>query len=121
MHEWRATILGPPASPYDGGSFVVEFAFPTQYPFKAPIIRFLTKIYHPGVKKDTGEICADLLQANWGPTLNVRHCIETLYGLMLSPDADHPLETDIASQFREKPKEFEKEAKRQTKEYATGS
>lgn len=99
----------------------MEFIFPTTYPFKAPAIRFLTKIYHPNIKTDTGEICDDMINSNWQPTLNTKYCIETLRGIMENPDTDHPIETDIATQMREKPKEFEKEAKKYTKEHAMGS
>ena len=35
--------------------------FSQDYPYKPPKIRFDTKIYHPNVKKDTGEICAEAI------------------------------------------------------------
>lgn len=38
--------------------------------------------------------------------------------MMQHPDADHPLEVDIATQLVEKPKDFEKTAIKWTKEYA---
>mmetsp|Transcript_1309 Transcript_1309/g.1971 ORF Transcript_1309/g.1971 Transcript_1309/m.1971 type:complete len:150 (+) Transcript_1309:154-603(+) len=119
IYTWRAKLNGPPG-PYVNGVFVVEFKFPTQYPFKPPEVRYITKIYHPNVKTDTGEICNDLINGNWGPTLNVKHCIEVLRAMMNNPQSDHPLEPDIATQMREKPKEFEKTAVKYTKEFAMG-
>lgn len=111
-------MQGPAATPYAGGTFWIKVEFPAQYPFKPPKFQFTTKVYHPSVELETGNICADVVSEGWGPTLNVRHCLQTIYGMLQAPDADHPLEDSIATQLREKPKEFEKMAKKYTKEYA---
>ena len=116
--RWRASLEGPPNTPYAGGTFDLDFDFPTQYPFKPPKIRFITPVYHPNVKTDTGEICADLVSEGWGPTLNVRHCAEVLYGCLKNPNSDSPIEEGVAEQMRERPAEYEKEAKRYTREHA---
>ena len=34
--NWVATMVGPPNSPYEGGTFFVELTFPPEYPFKPP-------------------------------------------------------------------------------------
>lgn len=41
-------------------------------------MRFVTRIYHPNVKTDSGEICSDILNENWGPTLNVTYVLNTI-------------------------------------------
>jgi ubiquitin-conjugating enzyme E2 D/E len=117
--NWRATLSGPEDSVYAGGSFSVDFVFPPTYPFKPPSIRFLTKIYHCNVKTETGEICADVVDENWAPTLNVKHCLVTLRSMMLEPNIDSPLEQEIASQLRDDPKEFERVAQEWVTRYAT--
>ena len=117
IYNWECQILGPQDSPYQGGLFLLKFEFPAQYPFKAPKIKFLTKIYHPSVQLETGDICQDVF-GEWGPTLNAKHCLTVIYSMLQSPESDHPLEEEIANQLREKPKEFEKMAKKYTKEHA---
>jgi len=119
IHHWRAFLTGPPKTPYAGGTFVINFHFPAQYPFKPPKITFATKIYHPNVSLESGEICNDVVNENWGPTLNVRSCAEILKEMMENPQPDHPLEESIANQMRDKPKEFEKAATKFTKQHAT--
>jgi ubiquitin-conjugating enzyme E2 D/E len=44
MFHWRATIIGPEGSSYDGGIFFLEVAFPSDYPIKAPRVKFSTKV-----------------------------------------------------------------------------
>jgi ubiquitin-conjugating enzyme E2 D/E len=117
IFNWECHIVGPEDSPYHGGVFLVLFEFPSQYPFKAPKLNFITKIYHPSVQTESGEICQDVV-GQWGPTLNAKHCLEVIYTMLKSPETDHPLEEAIATQLREKPKEFDKMARKYTKEYA---
>ena len=117
IFHWECQLAGPSDSPYSGGSFVLKLEFPTQYPFKAPKLKFATKVYHPSVQLESGDICQDVI-GQWGPTLNAKHCLQVVYSMLQSPESDHPLEEEIAQQLREKPKEFEKTAKKYTKEYA---
>jgi ubiquitin-conjugating enzyme E2 D len=117
LFTWDVTLIGPENSPYAGGKFVLRLIFPTQYPFKPPELHFQTTIYHPSVVTATGEVCSAVL-GNWGPTLTAEHCLMTVYSLLQVPSPDHPLEQDIAQQLATKPKEFEKMAKKFTKDYA---
>ena len=101
IHQWTATLTGPPSTPYAGGTFHLSLIFPTTYPFKPPAIKFVTPIYHPNVKTDTGDICADLISEGWGPTLNVKHCAQLLKTMLENPEPDHPLEAEIAQLRKE--------------------
>ena len=117
IFNWDCKIKGPDNSPYAGGNFVLRLEFPSQYPFKPPKLKFVTKVYHPSVQLDSGEVCQDVVGA-WGPTLDAKHCLKVIYSMLQAPESDHPLEEEIATQLREKPKEFEKTAKKYTKEHA---
>jgi ubiquitin-conjugating enzyme E2 D/E len=117
IFKWECTMSGPAESPYAGGKFILRLEFPAQYPFKPPKLVFGTKVYHPSVMLETGEICGAVL-GNWGPTLNAEHCLMTVYSLLRDLQPDHPLEEEIAQQLANKPKEFEKTAKKYTKDYA---
>ena len=54
--QWHVKLQGPKNTPYENGTFVVEIDFRNDYPFKCPQIKFVTKIYHPNIHLDTGEI-----------------------------------------------------------------
>ncbi|CAM9124406.1 unnamed protein product, partial [Discosporangium mesarthrocarpum] len=121
--KWTAMLVGPEGTPFNGGCFNLEIQFPTEYPFKAPKasqVKFVTRIYHPNVKTDTGEICSDILNNNWGPTLNVTYVLNTIRQQMLQePHADNPLEADIARQLSEDKNAFNATAKKWTLDYAS--
>lgn len=41
------------------------------YPVTPPSITFESKIFHPNVKFETGEICLDILKREWSPAWSV--------------------------------------------------
>lgn len=70
-------------------------------PFKAPDVVFVTKIYHPNIFRITGKVCMDLFQYVWNPMKNVRWVIESRLNLMICPDCEHALDTEISSLIKE--------------------
>mmetsp|Transcript_16253 Transcript_16253/g.32429 ORF Transcript_16253/g.32429 Transcript_16253/m.32429 type:complete len:148 (-) Transcript_16253:66-509(-) len=118
MH-WSAMITGPDESPYVGGVFNLDIQFSAEYPFKAPRVRFVTRVYHPNVKSDTGELCADMITEHWSPTLNVRYIIETVRRFMVEPNVESPLEAEIARQFTEDRDAFNETCAKWVSDYAT--
>jgi ubiquitin-conjugating enzyme (huntingtin interacting protein 2) len=49
----KASFLGPPDTPYEGGTFVVDIKIPQEYPFRPPVMKFDTKLWHPNVSSQT--------------------------------------------------------------------
>jgi len=49
---WQCIVPGGHGTPYEGGTFKVQFTIPPDYPFKPPVLKFLTYIYHPGFLVD---------------------------------------------------------------------
>ena len=62
------TLNGPPKTPYEGGKFTLQVDFPPEYPFKAPKVKFMTKIYHPNVD-EAGTLCVGIMKSEaWKPS-----------------------------------------------------
>jgi ubiquitin-conjugating enzyme (huntingtin interacting protein 2) len=49
----KGSFKGPSGTPYEGGTYEVDIKIPNEYPFKPPIMRFRTKIWHPNVSSQT--------------------------------------------------------------------
>lgn len=82
-------------------------------------MKFVTKVYHPNIKTDTGDICADVITNSWAPTVNLRAVIGTVKTLLMEPNTDSPLEAEIAELYASDQQAFVAKAKAHTAEYAT--
>merc|ERR1711937_786311 len=60
IFDWQIAVFGPPGTCYQGGYFKAHIRFPGDYPFSAPSVRFLTKIWHPNIYEN-GEVCISIL------------------------------------------------------------
>ncbi len=61
FRHFHALMIGPPETPYEGGTFKLELYLPEDYPMTPPKVLFRTKIYHPNINK-LGVICLDTLK-----------------------------------------------------------
>ena len=117
LYKWKVTLPGPKGSAYEDGIFNLSFDFPDNYPFKCPEVKFITPMYHPNVKRDTGEICMDVFANSWSPTQKVCDIIEKLASLLVSPSTESPLEAEIAQEFVSDHKKWEKKVRDFVKKY----
>ncbi|KAL5604011.1 hypothetical protein BROUX41_002012 [Berkeleyomyces rouxiae] len=120
LHTWTCTITGPENTPYAGGAFTIHINLPTDYPFKPPVVKFVTPIYHPNVTNDgQGNVCLGLLKSeNWKPNTRVASVLESIRSLLVEPNADDPLDAAIANQFQTDRAAFDSMAASMTKTHA---
>lgn len=114
LMSWKATITGPSDTPYAGGVFSLEINIPPDYPFKPPSIKFLqgeTKVYHPNVSENSGDICVDILKSNWSPALTLEKTMLSIVALLQNPNADDPLNSSAASLYKSDKNGFAKKVK----------
>ncbi|CAG2119066.1 unnamed protein product [Medioppia subpectinata] len=115
--QWTGTIEGPPDTPYSGGVFKVVIVFPADYPFKAPLIYFTTRIFHPNISR-SGTICLDTLTYNWSASLSIGKVLMSIQQLMADPNPSDPLDGTSARMFRNNRVKYNKTAQQWTREYA---
>lgn len=105
MLVWRATIIGPDGSAYQGAKFRLHLDFPFDYPYSPPSLYFITRIFHPNVDMDSGRVCVDLLEPDhWSSAASVRVVLLSLQSLLASPtalDSARPANIQAAQAMRD--------------------
>ncbi|KAL9129700.1 MAG: hypothetical protein Q9217_001903 [Psora testacea] len=114
----KGSFKGPPGTPYEGGSYVVDVRIPNDYPFRPPIMKFDTKIWHPNVSSQTGAICLDTLSSAWSPVLTIKSALLSLQSLLSTPEPKDPQDAEVAGMLTRNPKEFERVAHEWAVKYA---
>lgn len=118
MFSWTGTLIGPEGTPYEGGMFSLDIKFPADYPFKAPQVRFTTKIYHCNIDA-AGSVCLAALADNWAPAQTISKVLVALVTLLSEPALDHPLVADIAVQYKDNKAAHDATAREWTQKHAT--
>ncbi|KAH7310541.1 ubiquitin-conjugating enzyme/RWD-like protein [Stachybotrys elegans] len=120
IYTWNIVLAPPQSSVYAPGRYGIQLVLPTDYPFKPPVVKFVTRIYHPNVTNDSlGNVCLGLLKSDvWKPSTRIIAVLDALYNLLIEPQPDDPLEERIADEYRNNKASFETTAKQHVNRYA---
>lgn len=116
----RGEIAGPPDTPYEGATFIVDIVIPETYPFNPPKVKFQTKIWHPNISSVTGAICLDILKDQWAAAMTLRTVLLSLQALLAAAEPDDPQDAVVARQYKENHAAFERTAMHWANVYASG-
>jgi len=119
--SFKGQILGPPETPYEGGTFTLDITIPDTYPFNPPKVKFVSKIWHPNISSVTGAICLDILKDEWAAAMTLRTVLISLQALLAAPEPDDPQDAVVANQYRESRQMYKLTAQYWTATYAGGS
>ncbi|KAH0572977.1 Ubiquitin-conjugating enzyme E2 [Spironucleus salmonicida] len=118
LRHWKVAFQGPAQTPFEGGTFHLAVAFPLEYPFKPPQVRFTSRVFHPNVSS-AGDICLDVLKAEWSPVLSICRVLISIQSLLDDPNAMSPLNGDAARLFRENRAQYERQVRKYVRAYAS--
>jgi ubiquitin-protein ligase len=107
---WNAVIFGPEDTPFEDGTFNLTLEFSEDYPNRPPVVKFLSKMFHPNIYMD-GRICLDILQSRWSPTYDVSALLTSIQSLLGDPNPNSPANQVAATLVRENKREYEKRVK----------
>ncbi|XP_041849079.1 uncharacterized protein LOC121644894 [Melanotaenia boesemani] len=114
---WRILMQGPPDTPYEKGVFELYCQFDHDYPVKPPIVRFVTYVYHCNVNS-VGRICHNIFDRNYNAHITMREVFDAVYGLLIIPEPEDPLDSILAEEFLTSRETYEREARKHTDECA---
>ncbi|XP_035280093.1 ubiquitin-conjugating enzyme E2-17 kDa-like isoform X3 [Anguilla anguilla] len=110
-------MKGPPDTPYAEGAFELYCQFGEDYPLKPPTVRFLTPIYHCNVNS-VGRICHNIFDRDYSAHVTMKEILEAVFGLLIAPEAEDPLDSILAEQFQSCREQYEEVAQKSTKQAA---
>jgi ubiquitin-conjugating enzyme E2 A len=117
------TIFSPDDTPWEGGTFRLSLEFTEDYPNKSPVVKFLSKMFHPnGTMYSTfgfdfalvysdGSICLDILQNQWSPIYDIAAILTSIQSLLCDPNPNSPANSEAARLYQENKREYNRKVK----------
>lgn len=88
LEAFKVEIL-PKDGVYCGGKFDFQVTL-KDYPKMAPTVTCVTRIYHPNIDNESGDICLNLFD-EWTETNTLEDCVQGLLFLLYNPNLEDPL------------------------------
>lgn len=109
-------------TPFHNGFFRCKLVIDGDFPTKPPKGYFLTKIFHPNVSAEKGEICVNTLKRDWDPAKwSLSHIFQIIKCLLIVPFPESSLNDEAGKLFMESYDEFFNQAKLYTSIHARPS
>ena len=102
VKHWKAVVEGPPNSMYEGRNFQVDIKIAENYPFMPPKIQFDTKLAHPNISPQTGDVCLNILRDGWSPALSIKAVLLKIQAMLMTPEPTNSQDFVITGQTKEK-------------------
>ncbi|KAG9395928.1 Ubiquitin-conjugating enzyme [Carpediemonas membranifera] len=111
IRNWKAVILGPEDSIWQGAVLLLSIDFPDNYPTKPPHVKFVSSVFHPNIYK-SGEICLDILQNNWTSVYDVAAVLTSIQSLLTDPNPASPANIEAAQLFTKDEPAYERRVRK---------
>jgi len=110
FYKWRCQICR------NGYYYQLTAAFCKSYPLRPPIIHFTSPVFHPNIYP-SNDICLDLLQGKWRPSLTLMDLLIAISRLLDYPNPNSPANAPAASLFGKDKAKYEARVKENNEKY----
>ncbi|EFX83319.1 NEDD8-conjugating enzyme UBE2F-like [Daphnia pulex] len=123
LHEF-SVIIQPDEGFWKSGKFLFHVVINEDYNISPPIVKCLTKLWHPNISEE-GEICLSLLRQNsidglgWAPTRKLKDVVWGLNSLFTDLlNFEDPLNIEAAEHYRKDRSSFEVKVREYVNQFA---
>lgn len=81
----------------------VEITLDRNYPYKPPVVRMLSHIFHPNVRVSDNIICIDMINKHWRETFTITEVVKNIETFLWKPNPDSPYNNEAAEWVRKHP------------------
>jgi ubiquitin-conjugating enzyme E2 M len=99
---------------WKGAKYRFTINVPPNYPHDPPKCHCDTQIYHPNIDMQ-GNVCLNILRADWKPVLGINTVILGLIFLFIEPNPNDPLNKEAAELMRDNFAAFREKVKKSLK------
>ena len=71
----------------------------------------MTKIFHPNVAPESGDICVNSLKRDWKPETTLTEILQVIRCLIIEPNPESALNEEAGKLFMESYEEYSRKAK----------
>jgi len=103
---------------YENGLYQLDVQFSKDYPYLPMKIRFDTKILHPNIDPNTGDIGLNILNQEWSPALTCEKALLSIQSFLNSPNFEYIFAPVAACEFNQDKEKFYAVAKEWVTKYA---
>ena len=118
VSEVNVSVLGPAATPYDGGRFQLRLVLGPDFPQEPPRAFFLTKIFHPNVAAKDGAVCVNTLKRDWDEATPLAHILQAIRCLLIVPFPESSLNDEAGKLLLESYDDYAERARVWTRVHA---
>jgi len=110
---------GPKDTSYEGGTWKIRVFLPEKYPFQAPKIGFVNKVFHPNIDEASGVICLNVIDESWSALYDLSNIFESFLPQLLAyPNPKDPLNVEAATLLLRSPTEYRRRVQEYIRRYA---
>ena len=107
------------ASYWCNAIYTFHMKVPPNYPHEPPTCKCSPKIYHPNIDFH-GNVCLPIMRKDWKPVLGMYIIITGLKMILVDPNADDPLNVEVAEIMRTDLEKFKGNVRRSLQGHSIG-